>query len=169
MCVFYICSLFISKYVFWRLMLNWCWCFCSLKIECSNVMNSWLFIPFFLVSANARLRYKARNMIGAAASRHQRRRASLAVSALSGGGMYSPMDHLRDLDENAPRPPISRRRAVDTSDFKSCAILQTRLKEVKHYPEWVQHLFVSIILDSNIILSVNYLDRPVAQPVCFMS
>ncbi|XP_053380538.1 voltage-dependent calcium channel type A subunit alpha-1-like isoform X4 [Mercenaria mercenaria] len=85
--------------------------------------------------ANARLRYKARTMIGAAGSRHQRRRASLAVSALSGGGMYSPMEQLRELDENGPRPPPSRRRACDTSDFKSCAILQTRLKEVKRYPE----------------------------------
>ncbi|XP_052789506.1 voltage-dependent calcium channel type A subunit alpha-1-like [Mya arenaria] len=87
--------------------------------------------------ANARLRYKARNMIGAAGSRHQRRRASLAIPALSGGGggLYSPMEHIRELDENAPRPSIGRRRAVDTSDFKSCAILQTRLKEIKHYPE----------------------------------
>ncbi|XP_060591923.1 voltage-dependent calcium channel type A subunit alpha-1-like isoform X8 [Ruditapes philippinarum] len=85
--------------------------------------------------ANARLRYKARTMIGAAGSRHQRRRASLAVSALSGSSMYSPMEQLRELDENGPRPPPSRRRACDTSDFKSCAILQTRLKEVKRYPE----------------------------------
>lgn len=97
-------------------------------------LQSFVIVTIFLISANARLRYKARNMIGAAGSRHQRRRASLAVPALSGGGMYSPMDHLRELDENAPRT-VSRRRAVDTSDFKSCAILQTRLKEVKHYPE----------------------------------
>ena len=75
-------------------------------------------------------------MIGAAGSRHPRRRASLAVSTHSGGsGLFNPLDQLRELDEGAPRPSISRRRVVDTSDLKSCAILQTRLKEVKHYPE----------------------------------
>ena len=74
-------------------------------------------------------------MIGAAGSRHQRRRASLATTAHSAGGLFSPMEQLREIDENAPRQPVSRRRVVDTSDLKSCAILQTRLKEVKHYPE----------------------------------
>ena len=87
---------------------------------------------YFLLSANARLRHKARTMIGA--GRHNRRRASLAITP-SPASLFSTMDTLRETDENAPRKPVIRRRAVDTADYKTCAILQTRLKNVKQYPE----------------------------------
>ncbi|KAK3088125.1 hypothetical protein FSP39_015039 [Pinctada imbricata] len=85
--------------------------------------------------ATSVLRYKAHNMIGATGSRHmsQRRRASLATPAAS-PSMFSHLEQLAEEDES-PRLPAVRRRAVDTSDYRTCAILQTRLKNVKHYPE----------------------------------
>ncbi|XP_078326079.1 voltage-dependent calcium channel type A subunit alpha-1-like isoform X10 [Crassostrea virginica] len=86
--------------------------------------------------ANSRLRYKAQNMIGATGSRHlsQRRRASLATPAAS-PSMFSHLEQVNEEDENKPRLPPTRRRAVDTSDYRTCAILQTRLKTVRNYPE----------------------------------
>ncbi|XP_076093874.1 voltage-dependent calcium channel type A subunit alpha-1-like isoform X10 [Mytilus galloprovincialis] len=86
--------------------------------------------------AATRLRYKARTMIGATGSRHisQRRRASLATPAAS-PSMFSTLHQLAEEDEEGPKIPALRRRAVDTSDYRTCAILQTRLKNVKHYPE----------------------------------
>ncbi|XP_063422202.1 voltage-dependent calcium channel type A subunit alpha-1-like isoform X3 [Mytilus trossulus] len=91
------------------------------------------YLKFF---AATRLRYKARTMIGATGSRHisQRRRASLATPAAS-PSMFSPLHQLAEEDEEGPKIPALRRRAVDTSDYRTCAILQTRLKNVKHYPE----------------------------------
>ncbi|XP_069119459.1 voltage-dependent calcium channel type A subunit alpha-1-like isoform X4 [Argopecten irradians] len=93
-------------------------------------------LAHFKFYANSRLRYKSRTMIGATGSRHmsQRRRASLAASNTS-PSMFSPLEQLSERDENSPARPPMRRRAVDTSDYRTCAILQTRLKEVKHYPE----------------------------------
>ena len=93
--------------------------------------DSWQVPP-----ASARLRYKARTMIGATGSRHiaQRRRASLATPAAS-PSMFSTLHQLAEEDEEGPKLPAVRRRAVDTSDYRTCAILQTRLKNVKHYPE----------------------------------
>ncbi|XP_078326089.1 voltage-dependent calcium channel type A subunit alpha-1-like isoform X18 [Crassostrea virginica] len=87
-------------------------------------------------TANSRLRYKAQNMIGATGSRHlsQRRRASLATPAAS-PSMFSHLEQVNEEDENKPRLPPTRRRAVDTSDYRTCAILQTRLKTVRNYPE----------------------------------
>jgi len=91
---------------------------------------------FLFVTASSRLRYKSRTMIGATGSRHmsQRRRGSLATPAAS-PSMFSPMGGLAEVDEFGPKRSAVRRRAVDTSDYRTCAILQTRLKEVKHYPE----------------------------------
>ena len=75
-------------------------------------------------------------MIGATGSRHiaQRRRGSLATPAAS-PSMFSPLHQLAEENEEGPKLPAVRRRAVDTSDYRTCAILQTRLKNVKHYPE----------------------------------
>ncbi|XP_078326090.1 voltage-dependent calcium channel type A subunit alpha-1-like isoform X19 [Crassostrea virginica] len=75
-------------------------------------------------------------MIGATGSRHlsQRRRASLATPAAS-PSMFSHLEQVNEEDENKPRLPPTRRRAVDTSDYRTCAILQTRLKTVRNYPE----------------------------------
>ncbi|XP_052673838.1 voltage-dependent calcium channel type A subunit alpha-1-like isoform X25 [Crassostrea angulata] len=91
---------------------------------------------YFKRHANSRLRYKAQNMIGATGSRHlsQRRRASLATPAAS-PSMFSHLEQVNEEDENKPRLPPTRRRAVDTSDYRTCAILQTRLKTVRNYPE----------------------------------
>jgi len=63
-------------------------------------------------------------MLGGVAGRHMstRRRGS------------SPMVRLGNLNilledgQNVPRIPPRRRRAVTTSDHKSCALIQTRLK-----------------------------------------
>ncbi|KAL8602090.1 hypothetical protein ACOMHN_007360 [Nucella lapillus] len=88
--------------------------------------------------ASARLRYKARTMIGATGSRHlgQRRRASLASSSLGlSPTMLSHLESVSETSETRSRP-ATRRRVVDTSDLRTCAILQTRLKEIKTpYPE----------------------------------
>lgn len=75
-------------------------------------------------------------MIGATGSRHisQRRRGSLVPPAAS-PLMFSPLQQLAEEDEEGPKLPAVRRRAVDTSDYRTCAILQTRLKDVKRYPE----------------------------------
>ncbi|KAL3872091.1 hypothetical protein ACJMK2_040046 [Sinanodonta woodiana] len=79
-------------------------------------------------------------MIGAAGSRHipGRRRASIAAAAAAAAHSPSIFNHLEQLqekDENFPKLPATRRRVVDTSDLRTCAILQTRLKNVKQYPE----------------------------------
>ncbi|XP_070175559.1 voltage-dependent calcium channel type A subunit alpha-1-like [Littorina saxatilis] len=87
--------------------------------------------------ASARLRYKARTMIGATGSRHlgHRRRASLAGSSLGlPASMLSHLEGVAEGDEGRART-VTRRRVVDTSDLRQCAILQTRLKEIKTYPE----------------------------------
>ncbi|XP_064616955.1 voltage-dependent calcium channel type A subunit alpha-1-like [Liolophura sinensis] len=86
--------------------------------------------------ATNRLRYKARTMIGAAGSRHmsQRRRASLATTTLH-PSYLSHLEQVAEGRESGRRPAAPRRRAVDTSDYRTCAILQTRLKTMKHYPE----------------------------------
>ncbi|XP_056009827.1 voltage-dependent calcium channel type A subunit alpha-1-like isoform X8 [Ostrea edulis] len=91
---------------------------------------------YFKQRANTRLRLKAQNMIGATGSRHlsQRRRASIATPAAS-PSMFSHLEQVNEEDENKPRLPPTRRRAVDTSDYRTCAILQTRLKTVRNYPE----------------------------------
>ncbi|XP_041369497.1 voltage-dependent calcium channel type A subunit alpha-1-like [Gigantopelta aegis] len=82
------------------------------------------------------LHYKAHNMIGATGSRHvsQRRRASI----VSGSTPYpSLIGHLEQVSEEGEGPIIrvARRRAVDTSDLRTCALLQGKLKEMKTYPE----------------------------------
>ena len=100
----------------------------------------WFFFFFFLSTfpaASARLRYKARTMIGATGSRHldQRRRASLASGSMGlPASMLSHLEGVAEGDERRARP-VMRRRVVDTSDLRTCAILQTRLKEIKTYPE----------------------------------
>lgn len=106
-----------------------------------DVLKQFLYVfvlmcSFLYFSAATRLRYKARTMIGATGSRHisQRRRASLATPAAS-PSMFSTLHQLAEEDEEGPKIPALRRRAVDTSDYRTCAILQTRLKNVKHYPE----------------------------------
>lgn len=126
----YIVRLVISKKVQWSLWRYFVYntksyWFCK---KCSNALISF--------AANSRLRYKAQNMIGATGSRHlsQRRRASLATPAAS-PSMFSHLEQVNEEDENKPRLPPTRRRAVDTSDYRTCAILQTRLKTVRNYPE----------------------------------
>ncbi|PVD22344.1 hypothetical protein C0Q70_18154 [Pomacea canaliculata] len=78
-------------------------------------------------------------MIGATGSRHlgQRRRASLASASLGlTPGMLSHLEGVAEADEGGGRfRSATRRRVVDTSDLRTCAILQTRLKEIKNYPE----------------------------------
>ncbi|XP_025112114.1 voltage-dependent calcium channel type A subunit alpha-1-like isoform X8 [Pomacea canaliculata] len=90
-------------------------------------------------AASARLRSKGRTMIGATGSRHlgQRRRASLASASLGlTPGMLSHLEGVAEADEGGGRfRSATRRRVVDTSDLRTCAILQTRLKEIKNYPE----------------------------------
>nr|KAG5712094.1 hypothetical protein BaRGS_020820 [Batillaria attramentaria] len=87
--------------------------------------------------ASARLRYKARTMIGATGSRHigQRRRASIASASTNLPSMLSTLEGVAEADEGGRSRPVTRRRVVDTSDLRTCAILQTRLKEIKTYPE----------------------------------
>ncbi|XP_055846918.1 voltage-dependent calcium channel type A subunit alpha-1 isoform X9 [Episyrphus balteatus] len=68
-------------------------------------------------------------MLGGVAGRHMsnRRRGSSPMVRISGGIMTS----LEEGGGNAqmiPRIPPRRRRAVTTSDHKSCALIQTRLK-----------------------------------------
>uniref|UniRef100_A0A0L8FPL9 Uncharacterized protein n=1 Tax=Octopus bimaculoides TaxID=37653 RepID=A0A0L8FPL9_OCTBM len=77
----------------------------------------------------------SRDMIGAAGSRHvtQRRRASLAFPHTT--PHQSVFNNLQEDGEEIRLPTVPRRRVVDTSDLRTCAILQTRLKNVKHYPE----------------------------------
>ncbi|XP_076454504.1 voltage-dependent calcium channel type A subunit alpha-1-like, partial [Babylonia areolata] len=86
-------------------------------------------------------------MIGATGSRHlgQRRRASLVSGSLGlGPSMLSHLEGVAEGDEGGGAGgggrmgggrPVTRRRVVDTSDLRTCAILQTRLKEIKTYPE----------------------------------
>ncbi|KAL8580527.1 hypothetical protein ACOMHN_054682 [Nucella lapillus] len=88
-------------------------------------------------------------MIGATGSRHlgQRRRASLVSGSLGlGTSMLSHLEGVAEGDEGGGFSggggrmggggrPVTRRRVVDTSDLRTCAILQTRLKEIKTYPE----------------------------------
>ena len=76
-------------------------------------------------------------MIGATGSRHlgQRRRASLASGSVGlPASMLAHLEGVAEADERRARP-VTRRRVVDTSDLRTCAILQTRLKEIKTYPE----------------------------------
>ena len=75
-------------------------------------------------------------MIGGAGSRHlARRRSSLASASpsLLSGGSPRLLPGLSEEDDGAPAP--RRRRAVDTSDLRSCALVQTRMKTWKNYPE----------------------------------
>ena len=85
-------------------------------------------------------------MIGATGSRHvtARRRSSLAVaSSVAGSAHHSLLSASylgqlseRDEDEAVRRSQaVTRRRAVDTSDLRSCALVQTKMKTWKHYPE----------------------------------
>lgn len=77
-------------------------------------------------------------MIGAAGSRHlgQRRRSSLAPQGYTPGSLYTGayLGGLSERDEDRP-PTVTRRRAVNTSDLRSCALVQTKMKTWKHYPE----------------------------------
>ncbi|XP_064650227.1 voltage-dependent calcium channel type A subunit alpha-1-like isoform X7 [Lineus longissimus] len=79
-------------------------------------------------------------MIGAAGSRHlsTRRRSSLASLPTVPVSLFSSKHGLGDINESEEEskpPPIPRRRAVDISDYRTCALLQTSLKTVKTYPE----------------------------------
>ena len=84
-------------------------------------------------------------MIGATGSRHvsQRRRSSLASAGPTPSSLLaaSYLGQLSERDEDlaargvARPPPVPRRRAVNTSDLRSCALVQTKMKTWKHYPE----------------------------------
>lgn len=77
-------------------------------------------------------------MLGGVAGRHvsQRRRGSISVvrggTGLTGYGLTTS-GTVGDPDGGATQPDVPkyaarRRRAVTTSDHKSCALIQTRLK-----------------------------------------
>ncbi|XP_059153255.1 uncharacterized protein LOC131939021 [Physella acuta] len=87
-------------------------------------------------NGGSRLRQKARNMIGATGSRHinQRRRASLASGTPLPLSLVHNLEQVAEGDESR-MGAVARRRVVDTSDLRTCAILQSRLKELKTYPE----------------------------------
>lgn len=72
-------------------------------------------------------------MLGGVAGRHMsnRRRGSSPMVRLTamGGGTFDDGGGLNSLSgAPMPRIPPRRRRAVTTSDHKSCALIQTRLK-----------------------------------------
>ena len=86
------------------------------------------------------------SMIGVTGSRHMggRRRSSLAVPSLTSSylGRLSERTESGSLggigadSPSSPRlPAVPRRRAVDTSDLRSCALVQTKMKTWKNYPE----------------------------------
>ena len=93
----------------------------------------------FLIAASNRLRYSGPGMIGASASRHlsTRRRSSLASLPHAPVHLFSKqgLGDIHESDEDSKPPPIPRRRAVDLSDYRTCALLQTNLKTLKTYPE----------------------------------
>ncbi|XP_023217399.1 voltage-dependent calcium channel type A subunit alpha-1-like isoform X2 [Centruroides sculpturatus] len=83
-------------------------------------------------------------MIGAAGSRHmnsRRRGSSPNISPLFYHSAKSPLSQHKEESEDGegrlsvPEMPmgvrLNRRRAVDTSDHKTCALLQTKLKGLK--------------------------------------
>ncbi|CAH1786629.1 unnamed protein product [Owenia fusiformis] len=74
------------------------------------------------------------NMIGGAASRYMasRRRSSLASIQSTPSHVFT--NQLAHVSEEVVAP-VARRRAVDSSDLRTCALLQTQLKNVRHYPE----------------------------------
>ncbi|ESO92792.1 hypothetical protein LOTGIDRAFT_162274 [Lottia gigantea] len=83
---------------------------------------------------NNRNRSRSPGMIGAAGSRHAaRRRASL----VSNTALPSHFTALPGMPEEEPQVRVARRRVVDNSDLRQCALLQTRLKEIKSYPELI--------------------------------
>ncbi|CAG5127138.1 unnamed protein product, partial [Candidula unifasciata] len=75
------------------------------------------------------------NMIGATGSRHfnQKRRASLATGTPLPLSLVPNLDRMSE-EEESRMGAVTRRRVVDTSDLRTCAILQSRLKELKTYP-----------------------------------
>ncbi|XP_074655928.1 voltage-dependent calcium channel type A subunit alpha-1-like [Tubulanus polymorphus] len=78
-------------------------------------------------------------MIGAAGSRHvsQRRRSSLASLPPTSLNLFRQnLGGIAEGDEEQVKlPSIPRRRAVDRSDYRTCALLQQQLKNIKTYPE----------------------------------
>lgn len=65
-------------------------------------------------------------MIGSVAGRHMSRRRGSSPMVRLGGNTLTT-DNLAD-SAMAPKISPRRRRAVTTSDHKSCALIQTRLK-----------------------------------------
>ncbi|GFR95326.1 hypothetical protein ElyMa_000941300 [Elysia marginata] len=86
--------------------------------------------------ASSRLRYKARTMIGATGSRHfnQKRRSSLASGTTLPLTLVPNLEHINEGEEER-MAAVQRRRVVDNTDLRTMAILQSRLKELKTYPE----------------------------------
>ncbi|RUS82610.1 hypothetical protein EGW08_009638 [Elysia chlorotica] len=86
--------------------------------------------------ASSRLRYKARTMIGATGSRHfnQKRRSSLASGTTLPLTLVHNLEHINEGEEER-MAQVQRRRVVDNTDLRTMAILQSRLKELKTYPE----------------------------------
>lgn len=78
-------------------------------------------------------------MIGVTGSRHMggRRRSSLAVPSLASSylGRLSEASSIAESPSSPRLPTVPRRRAVDTSDLRSCALVQTKMKTWKNYPE----------------------------------
>lgn len=75
-------------------------------------------------------------MLGSVAGRHMsnRRRGSSPMVRISGGMLTSSLEDSGGGSpgmyntQYVPKIPPRRRRAVTTSDHKSCALIQTRLK-----------------------------------------
>ena len=73
-------------------------------------------------------------MLGGVAGRHMsnRRRGSSPMVRIGGGGIMSSLDDSGGTDglnvQYVPKIPARRRRAVTQSDYKSCALIHTRLK-----------------------------------------
>ncbi|GFO19971.1 hypothetical protein PoB_004647600 [Plakobranchus ocellatus] len=90
----------------------------------------------FKFFASSRLRYKARTMIGATGSRHfnQKRRSSLASGTTLPLTLVPNLEHINEGEEER-MAQVQRRRVVDNTDLRTMAILQSRLKELKTYPE----------------------------------
>ncbi|KAK2164753.1 hypothetical protein LSH36_59g03017 [Paralvinella palmiformis] len=75
-------------------------------------------------------------MIGAAGSRHLSQRRRSSVIQTHNVNLLTQPTGLSTLNEADDQPqPISRRRAVNASDLRTCALVQTRMKTWKQYPE----------------------------------
>ena len=97
-------------------------------------------MSFVFVGSNGLWGEPTSPMIGATGSRHMsaRRRSSAAAgispSHMLLGSRSSGLGSLSEAGDGSTgsaRQPVARRRAVDTSDLRSCALVQTKMKTWK--------------------------------------